>query len=156
MWHTKNKYDTNNYVGLRHKIRTRPDIFLGTEREKKNTPPWSCGGRSAPHGSHTLMNLYLPCPTCINIFDGQDHTTPCSPPPRAKFQSLCGNALWVVMLLSPVLHQQALCILPVCLNGLHAFLTDREESVCMCVSVRASMFSCLWILWPPAWCANWI
>lgn len=39
------------------------------------------------------------------------------------------------MLLSPALHQQALCILLVHLNGLHAFLTDRGESVRVCVCV---------------------
>lgn len=87
------------------------------------------------------MNLYLPCPTCENIFDGQDHTTLCSAPPF-RLPGLCGNAVWAVMLLSPVLDQPALCILSVCLNGLYAFLTDKAESVCVCVRVSlcASLF----------------
>lgn len=84
------------------------------------------------------MNLYLPRLTRKNIFDEQDHTTFVLRRPR--LQGLRGNAMRVVMLLSPVLDQPALCIHSVCLNGLAAFLTDKTECVRALVCARVYLF----------------
>lgn len=75
-----------------------------------------------------------------NIFEKQDHTTLCSPPPSGLL-GLPGNAMQVVLLLSPMLDQSAFCIHSININGLATFLTDKtKERVCMCFHVNSEVY----------------
>lgn len=87
------------------------------------------------------MNLYLPHSTGESIFiifytilyyfwQAGPHNSLLSPSP--VLLSFCGNTMWIVMFLSPVLDQPTLCIHSVCLNGLTALLTDKTLCVCVC------------------------
>lgn len=89
---------------------------------KRKAPPCDVGFQMHPA---VLMHrrTFISLVWHVKIFfDKQDHTTLCSASPRLP--GLCGNAMRVVMLLSPRLDELALYINFICLNGFYAFLTD--------------------------------